>query len=86
MKNSVKTESGIYRGLSIFTKVMSGQPVTGISDLIYILHATMDIALMGHDYLHSGRGSIVRNDNNIVLHYATVTRERREKLHGHKKV
>lgn len=56
IKNSVKDETEIYRGLSIFEKAMNGQPVTGMSDLLFIFHATIDIALRGHDHLHSGRG------------------------------
>jgi len=56
IKNSDKKESEIYRGISIFEKLMTGQPVSGIES-VFILQAAMDIALRGHDHLHSGTGT-----------------------------
>ncbi len=55
IKNSTKKETEIYRAISIFEKLMTGQHVSKI-DLFFTLQVAMDIAWRGHDHLRSGRG------------------------------
>ncbi len=56
IKNHEKKASEIYRGISIFEKLMTGASLLW-SDYLFILQATTDIAVRGHDHLHSGRGA-----------------------------
>lgn len=55
IRNAEKNESEIYRGLSIFEKLMTGRSLSS-GDLAFILQAGVDIAMRGHDHIHSGRG------------------------------
>jgi len=54
-KNHGKRDSVIYKGLSIFEKLMSGTSLSA-SDIYFIMRAALDMSINGHDNLRSGRG------------------------------
>lgn len=55
IKNFEQNESVIYKGISIFEKLMTHRALSS-GEIIFILQAGIDIAVRGHDHLHSGRG------------------------------
>jgi MoaA/NifB/PqqE/SkfB family radical SAM enzyme len=48
--------SEIFRGLSIFKKIMKGDASISFSDYAFVISALVEIMAHGHDHLGSGRG------------------------------
>lgn len=55
IKNA-KRESQIFKGLSIFEKVMNGSFRPRGDEFVFILRAAIEMSLFGHNYLRAGRG------------------------------
>lgn len=56
LKNAGRKESHIFKGLSIFEKIMTTGLKPSYAELGFITRAVVDIIFTGHDYLGSGRG------------------------------
>lgn len=56
IKESQNNGYGIFKGLSIFEKAMTGQLKPEIREFIFIARAAFELSIKGHDHLHSGRG------------------------------
>lgn len=56
MKNFDKNESEIFKGLSIFEKVMNGSLELNYDEFRFLMKATLEMTLWGNNYLGDGRG------------------------------
>src|SRR5215211_1268324 len=52
-----RSASGLQTGLSLFRKAMSGSGNPTPSETAFLLRATLDVGVRGHDHLGSGRGA-----------------------------
>jgi hypothetical protein len=57
IKTSVENKSEIFKALSIFEKAMTGCLTPKIKEFNFILRSTIEMAIKGHDHLHTGRGT-----------------------------
>jgi hypothetical protein len=76
IKMSNKKQSEIFKGLSIFEKAMTGCLVPKINELHFIMRSAVEVAINGHDHLHSGRGiwAIERAINILKLENIDISR------------
>ncbi len=56
LKNSVRKESQIFKGLAIFEKAMTADVKFRYEELRFIIGAVVEMMFNGHDYLGAGRG------------------------------
>lgn len=56
IKESQNNGYGIFKGLSIFEKAMTGQLKPKIRESFFVTQAAIEMSIKGHDHLHSGRG------------------------------
>lgn len=56
LKNSVRKESQIFKGLTIFEKAMTADLQFHYEELSFITGAVVEMMFRGHDYLGAGRG------------------------------
>lgn len=56
LKNSVRKESQIFKGLTIFEKAMTADVKFHYEELSFIIGAVVEMMFKGHDYLGAGRG------------------------------